>query len=113
LTYGIILGFIVALIILNNTFLRSYYINNRENSLVEAFGEIEDVSLDDADLHGKILEIESRYNLSVQILLQKQEIPADIQMMNLSIIPTYIKGCMEMSLRYRRKYFPRLSSTII
>lgn len=79
LTYGIILGFIVALIILNNTFLRSYYINNRENSLVEAFGEIKNVSIDDSDLHGKILEIESRYNLSVQILLQKQEIPTDIQ----------------------------------
>ena len=79
LTYGIILGFIVALIILNNTFLRSYYINNRENSLVDAFQEIKEIDILDSNLPNEMLEIESRYNLSIQILVQNVEIPENIQ----------------------------------
>ena len=79
LTYGIILGFIVALIILNNTFLKSYYINSRENSLVEAFYDINEIDINDQELPNKILEIESQYNLNVQILLQNIEIPSNIQ----------------------------------
>ncbi|MDT8336339.1 MAG: HAMP domain-containing sensor histidine kinase [Candidatus Izemoplasmatales bacterium] len=78
-TYGIILGFIVALIILNNTFLQSYYINNRESSLIQAFQEIKEIDIDDGNLENKILEIESRYNLSVQILIQTETIPSNIQ----------------------------------
>ncbi|MGD9964781.1 MAG: hypothetical protein AB7S96_05455, partial [Candidatus Izemoplasmatales bacterium] len=50
LTYSIILGFIVALIILNNTILRSFYINNREDSLVEAFKEINSIDINDSEL---------------------------------------------------------------
>jgi len=87
LTYGIILGFIVALIILNNTFLRSYYINNRENSLVEAFQEIKDTNIEDPNLPNEMLEIESRYNLSIQILVQNVEIPSNIQIDDFSDYP--------------------------
>ena len=83
LTYGIILAFIVAQIILNNTFLRSYYISNRENSLVEAYGEINQVDLADQDLPNEMLEIESKYNLSIQILIQEDPLPSDIDMENI------------------------------
>ncbi|HPE00294.1 MAG TPA: HAMP domain-containing sensor histidine kinase [Bacillota bacterium] len=79
LTYGIILGFIVALIILNNTFLRSYYINNREDSLIQAFDEIKAVDVTSEELPDKMLEIESKYNLSIQILIQTAVIPEDVQ----------------------------------
>jgi len=78
LTYGIILGFIVALIILNNTFLQNYYINSRQASLVEAFDEIEKVDINGQNLNNQILEIESRYNLSVQILIQTEAVPSGI-----------------------------------
>ncbi len=78
LTYGIILGFIVALIILNNTFLQNYYINSRQVSLVEAFEEVKVINLNDQNLNNKILEIESKYNLSVQILIQTDAVPAGI-----------------------------------
>ncbi|MFA7075966.1 MAG: HAMP domain-containing sensor histidine kinase [Candidatus Izemoplasmatales bacterium] len=77
LTYGIILAFIVALIILNNTFLKSYYINNREDSLVQAFQEIKEKDIYSSNLSTEMLEIERRYSLNVQILLQKTEIPSD------------------------------------
>lgn len=79
LTYSIILGFIVGLIILNNTFLRNYYINNRETALVDAFIEVKDVGLNDGNLPNKMLEIESRYNLNFQILVQNMTIPSDVQ----------------------------------
>ena len=79
LTYGIILGFIVALIILNNTFLRSYYINNREDSLIQAFEEIKTIDVSDEDLPDRMLEIESKYNLSIQILIQTAVIPEDVK----------------------------------
>ena len=79
LTYSIILGFIVALIVLNNTILRGFYINNREDSLVEAFKEINLIDINDSELENVILEIESRYNLSVQILKQNTKIPDNIE----------------------------------
>jgi signal transduction histidine kinase len=87
LTYGIILGFIVALIILNNTFLRSYYINNRENSLIQAFEEIKVVDISSEELPDKMLEIESRYNLSIQILIQRVVVPEDVQVDEFLYIP--------------------------
>ena len=79
LTYGIILSFIVALIILNNTFLQSYYINSRETSLVQAFQEVKNFDLQDYRLRNDILEVESKYNLNIQILNQTKKVPANIQ----------------------------------
>jgi signal transduction histidine kinase len=78
LTYGIILSFIVVLIVLNNTFLRGYYINNRQNALVDAFEEVADLNLEHPDLPVTILQIESEYNLGVQILKQDKPLPEDL-----------------------------------
>jgi len=70
LVYGIILTFIAGLILLNNTFLERYYINNREVSLIEAFDQLKDIDLDSSNLAYEVQSIENEYNLNVQILEQ-------------------------------------------
>ncbi|MBU1144336.1 MAG: HAMP domain-containing histidine kinase [Firmicutes bacterium] len=68
ITYGIILSFIFGLIILNNTYLESYYINSREKTLIVAFNEVKEVDLTSSNLPALVLDIESNYNLSIHIL---------------------------------------------
>lgn len=78
LSYGIILSFIVGLIILNNSFLNTYYIHVRENSLIEGFEEVKDVSLDSANLDTTLSNVESKHNINTQILVQLKSInPSD------------------------------------
>ncbi len=74
LSYGIILSFIVGLIILNNTFLSSYYIHNRENSLIDAFEEIKDVDINDNSLSTSVYHVERKHNINVLILKQITDI---------------------------------------
>jgi len=73
LVYGIILTFIAGLILLNNTFLEKYYINNREVSLIEAFEQIKDVNLSGTNLAYEVQSIENEFNINVQILQQIDE----------------------------------------
>ena len=73
IVYGIILAFIAGLILLNNTFLETYYIRNRESSLTEAFQEVKAVDLDSENLAYELLEIESNYNIKIQVLEQTNE----------------------------------------
>ncbi len=87
LTYGIILGFIVALIILNNTFLKNYYIHNRQSSLIDSFQEIKALDVNDSSLPNEMLDLESRYNLNVHILLQTTEVPNNIEVGDFFTIP--------------------------
>ncbi len=87
LTYGIILGFIVGLIILNNTFLRNYYIRNREVALIQAFDEIKSIDLDSYSFDDEIIEIESKYSLSVRIIVQDQPVPRNINVDGFISIP--------------------------
>ena len=70
IVYGIVLAFIAGLIILNNTFLERYYIGNREDALVAAFAEIENIDLNSTTLAYEIQSVENEYNLNVQILQQ-------------------------------------------
>lgn len=70
LTYGVILAFIVGLIVLNNTFLERFYTNQREKTLVSAFDDVKSIDLDDSDFENGLLEIESDYNINVQIVYE-------------------------------------------
>lgn len=87
LTYGIILGFIVGLIILNNTFLHNYYIHNRQVALVQAFDELKAIDLDSNNFDDEIIEIESKYSLSVRIIVQDQPVPRNINVDGFISIP--------------------------
>jgi signal transduction histidine kinase len=64
--------FIAGLIVLNNTFLESYYTTSRETSLMLAFDQVADVDLtEDSDtLANELLAIENSYNLRIQVLQQ-------------------------------------------
>ncbi len=74
LSYGVILSFIVGLIILNNSFLNTYYVHSRENSLIEAFEEVKNVSLDSSNLDTALTNVESKHNIDTQILVQVKTI---------------------------------------
>ncbi len=67
ITYGIFLSFIVGLIILSNTYLESYYRNDREEALLLAFSELKNIEITDEDLPSLVLAIENNYNISIQI----------------------------------------------
>lgn len=69
-TYSIFLSFIVALIILSNTYLESYYIHQRQDSLLSAFKEVKSIDIEDTDLFSNVLDVENKYNISIQILKQ-------------------------------------------
>lgn len=73
LVYGIILTFIAGLILLNNTFLERYYVNNREISLIEAFEQVKSIDLNSTDLAYEVQSIENEFNINVQILQQIDE----------------------------------------
>ncbi|MBU0996412.1 MAG: HAMP domain-containing histidine kinase [Firmicutes bacterium] len=70
ITYSIFLSFIVALIILSNTYLESYYINQRQDSLLSAFKEVKEINIEDSDLFSQVLDVENEFNISIQILKQ-------------------------------------------
>lgn len=73
LVYGLILAFIAGLILLNNSFLESYYIRNRKASLIEAFYEIKDYDIYSSDFEYNVQEIEEDYSLNIQVLQQINE----------------------------------------
>ncbi len=62
--------FIAGLILLNNTFLERYYINNREEALIEAFEQVKDISLTSSNLAYEVQSLENEYNINIQILQQ-------------------------------------------
>lgn len=68
ITYSIFLAFIVGLIILNNTYLETFYRSEREESLKLAFSEIKNIDLTSATMSEEVLAIESEYNINVEIL---------------------------------------------
>lgn len=72
ITYGIILMFIAGLIVLNNTFLESYYTTSRKTSLILAFDQVAQVDLtEDSDtLATELSAIENQYNIRIQVLQQ-------------------------------------------
>jgi len=72
ITYGIILVFIAGLIVLNNTFLETYYTTSRKTSLIVAFDEVAGVDLsEDTDtIDSSLLAIESTFNIRIQVLKQ-------------------------------------------
>lgn len=74
ITYSIFLAFIVALIVLSNTYLESYYIHQRQNSLLMAFTEVKDIDIADSHLESSVLAIENKHNISIQILKQIESI---------------------------------------
>ncbi|XMB73139.1 HAMP domain-containing sensor histidine kinase [Mycoplasmatota bacterium WC30] len=87
LVYGIILAFIAGLILLNNSFLDNYYIKNRKLALIEAFSQLSEVSTEDPDLVFKLQEVESDYNLNVQILKQTEEFGYEFVWNNFDNVP--------------------------
>jgi two-component system, OmpR family, sensor histidine kinase VanS len=68
--YGIILAFIAGLIILNNTYLEYFYTEYRERTLMIAFDEIKALDIGSNSLSDSIVDVESDYNISVNILKQ-------------------------------------------
>lgn len=82
ITYGVILAFIVGLIVLNNTYLESYYTNYREKTLIFAFNEVKELDLSNPLLATSVLEIENDYNLNIHILKEEAvelyEFPRDL-----------------------------------
>lgn len=76
ITYGIILLFIVGLIVLNNTYLESFYTESRENDLTLAFNEV--VTLNPLTDDDTFAEIENRYNLNLLILKQNPEVDTPV-----------------------------------
>lgn len=77
LVYGLILAFIAGLILLNNSYLENYYIENREQSLIEAFDEISQIDLDESGSDSQLQSIEENYNLNIQLLKQTAEFEDD------------------------------------
>lgn len=73
LVYGLVLAFIAGLIILNNSFLESYYIRNRNASLIEAFYDIKNYDLDSSSISSNLQNIEKDYNINIQVLEQVDE----------------------------------------
>ncbi len=87
LVYGIILAFIAGLILLNNSFLDNYYVKNRKLALVEAFTQLNEVSIEDPDLVFKLQEVESDYNLNIQILKQTEEFDTNFVWVDFDEVP--------------------------
>ncbi|MFW5793914.1 MAG: sensor histidine kinase [Bacillota bacterium] len=80
LTYGIILGFIAGLIIFNNTILRNYYIYRKNETFVDAFTEVKRLDLEADDFANELLRIESKYNISIQVIFQDEPINPNISL---------------------------------
>lgn len=77
LVYGLILAFIAGLILLNNSYLENYYIENREQSLIEAFDEVRAIDINDSQHVSQLQSIEENYNLNIQLLKQTAEFEED------------------------------------
>lgn len=73
--YGIVLAFIAGLILLNTVFLEGFYTSSRQRTLIAAFTELQAVSLTEPGLVATVNEIESSYNIGVQILKQTDADP--------------------------------------
>lgn len=71
--YGIILAFIAGLIILNNTYLETFYTEYRQRTLLVAFDEVKDFDIESSNLSSAILEVENDYNIGVNIVKQTIE----------------------------------------
>ncbi|MCF7924700.1 MAG: HAMP domain-containing histidine kinase [Candidatus Izimaplasma sp.] len=78
LTYGIILSFIAGLIIFNNSILKNYYIYRKNEIFVDAFTEVKRLSLNDETFDNELLRIESKYNISIQVISQDEAINPNI-----------------------------------
>ncbi|MDA3932003.1 MAG: HAMP domain-containing sensor histidine kinase, partial [Tenericutes bacterium] len=74
LTYGTILAFIAGLLIVNNTILRNYYTYRKNETLVEAFEEMKVIDYLDVNSSNQLLRIESKYNISVHVVIQDKTI---------------------------------------
>ena len=99
ITYGIILLFIVGLIVLNNTYLASFYRDYREKTLLLAFQEVKNVNLTSEDLPTLMLDIENSYNISIHILKEVStvsDVPTDV--------PNGEGGFNELPIPYTRIY---------
>jgi len=68
--YGIILLFIAGLIVLNNTYLETFYTEYRERTLLVAFDEVKVFDIENLSLSSKVLEVENDYNIGVNIVKQ-------------------------------------------
>ncbi len=68
--YGIILLFIAGLIVLNNTYLETFYTEYRERTLLVAFDEIKNFDINSSNLSSSILEVENDYNIGINIVKQ-------------------------------------------
>lgn len=71
--YGIILLFIAGLIVLNNTYLETFYTEYRERTLLVAFEEVKSFNLSSSNLSSDVLEVENDYNIGVNIVKQTIE----------------------------------------
>jgi two-component system, OmpR family, sensor histidine kinase VanS len=87
LVYGIILTFIAGLILLNNSFLESYYVKNRESSLIDAFSSVKDVDLNSNTMEYQLQSIENEYNLNIQILQQTEDFDPSYVWTNFDDVP--------------------------
>lgn len=68
--YGIILLFIAGLIVLNNTYLETFYTEYRERTLLVAFDDIKSLDINSSNLSSSILEVENDYNIGINIVKQ-------------------------------------------
>ncbi len=73
-TYGIILAFIAGLIIFNNSILKNYYIFRKNETFVDAFTEVKRFNINDDNFDNELLRIESKYNISIQVISQDEAI---------------------------------------
>lgn len=71
--YGIILLFIAGLIVLNNTYLETFYTEYRERTLLVAFEEVRGFDLSSNNLSSDVLEVENDYNIGINIVKQTIE----------------------------------------
>ncbi|MFP4478397.1 MAG: ATP-binding protein [Candidatus Izemoplasmatales bacterium] len=78
LTYGSILAFIAGLLIINNTVLKNYYTYRKNETLAEAFEEMKTIDYRNTNSNNQYLRIESKYNISVHVVIQESAIDPDL-----------------------------------